>query len=230
MPPCSCSAGERVKGDASRAEARPEYAASARALLALLDGALGLVSRQRPVIGVAGESGSGKSATAASLARELTVAGRPAVVLHQDDFFHLPPRRNHARREEDIAWVGPGEVNLELIESAIDAFHTGTDVVTLPSVDYEADRFDARRVSFGDVRVLVVEGTYALRLAALDVRIFLEATYADTRVRRKARARDVDSPFVERVLAIEHEIVARQFEVADVVLDRTFVPRLRRAP
>ena len=72
-----------------------------------------------------------------------------------------------------------------------------------------------------------VEGTYALLLAGLDLRVFLEATYEDTRARRKARARDVDSPFVERVLAIEHEIVARQIAVADVVIDGAFAPRLR---
>ena len=213
--------------DASRTDVRPEYVASARALLALLDGALGLATRQRPVIAIAGESGSGKSATAASLARELTAASRPAIVLHQDDFFHLPPRRNHARREADIAWVGPGEVNLPCIESAIAAFRAGAKDVQLPSVDYAADRFDVRPVDFGAASVLVVEGTYVLGLAGIDVRIFLEATYEDTRARRKVRARDVDSPFVERVLAIEHEIVARQIDLADVVLDRAFVPRLR---
>lgn len=212
--------------DASRTDVRPEYVASARSLLALLDDALGLATRERPVIGIAGESGCGKSATAASLARELDAAKRPAMVLHQDDFFRLPPRANHAHREADIAWVGPKEVNLALMESAIEAFRERADDVPLPTVDYAADRFEMRPVSFGAARVLVVEGTYALLLAGLDLRVFLEATYEDTRTRRKARARDVDSPFVERVLAIEHEIVARQIAVADVVIDRAFVPRL----
>lgn len=216
--------------DASRTEVRPESAALARSLLALLDGALGLSSIDRPVIGVAGESGSGKSATAASLARELTAAGRSATVLHQDDFFRLPPRANHARREADIAWVGPGEVDLALIEQAIEAFRTGSDGIQLPSVDYASDRFETRPVDFGPARALVVEGTYVLGLAGLDRRVFLEATYKDTRARRKARARDVDSPFVERVLAIEHEIIARQLDAADVVIDREFEPRLRQAP
>ena len=213
--------------DASRTEVRPESAALGRSLLAMLDGACRLASRERPVIGVAGESGSGKSATAVSLARELTATGRPALVLHQDDFFRVPPRVNHARREADIAWVGPGEVNLALIESAIEAFREGAGEVPLPSVDYAADRFETRRVDFGALQALVVEGTYVLGLAGLDLRVFLAATYEETRARRKARARDVDSPFVERVLAIEHEFVARQIGVADVVIDREFVPRLR---
>jgi uridine kinase len=214
--------------DTSRTDVRPEYAASARTLLALLDEALGLATRDRPVIGIAGESGSGKSATASSLARALDAANRPTVVLHQDDFFRLPPHANHARREADIAWVGPREVDLALIESAIEAFRAGADGVPLPSVNYAADSFDTVSVDFGGARVLVVEGTYVLGMQGLDLRVFLEATYEDTRERRKARARDVDSPFVERVLAIEHAIIARQAGVADVLIDREFVPRLRR--
>lgn len=214
--------------DISRTDVRPEYIAVARSLLELFGGRLGLETRQRSVIGVAGESGTGKSATAANLARELTAGGRPAVVLHQDDFFHLPPRANHARRESDLSWVGPGEVNLALIESAIGAFRAGEDGVLLPSVDYAADRFQIRPVDLGAARVLVVEGTYALAIAGLDLRVFLEATYEDTRSRRRARARDADSPFVERLLAIEHEIVARQLAVADIVIDNGFVPRLHQ--
>ena len=213
--------------DASRTDVRPEYVASARALLALLDDALGLASRERAVIGVAGESGSGKSATAASLARELTAVRRPAVVLHQDDFFRLPPRANHARREADIGWVGPGEVDLAVMELAIEAFRAGSNGVPLPSVDYASDRFETRSIDFGPARMLIVEGTYVLGLMGVDLRVFLEATYEDTRARRKARARDVDSPFVERVLAIEHAVISRQVAFADVVIDREFTPRLQ---
>lgn len=216
--------------DISRTDVRPEYLAVARSLLELLDGSLDLATRQRAVIGVAGESGSGKSATAANLARELISAGRPAIVLHQDDFFHLPPRANHERREADLSWVGPGEVNLALIESAIEAFRAEENGVLLPSVDYAIDLFHMRPVDFGPARVLVVEGTYVLAIAGLDLRVFLEATYEDTRSRRRARARDADSPFVERLLAIEHEIIARQLALADVVIDEEFMPRLHQGP
>jgi hypothetical protein len=61
-----------------------------------------------------------------------------------------------------------------------------------------------------------------LGLDDLDLRIFLDATYDDTRDRRRARARDIDAPFVEQVLAIEHEIIARQAARADLIVDRDF--------
>ena len=207
--------------DVSRTEVKPEYGALARALAAEIV-QRGLTARPRSVVGVAGESGSGKSVTASSLARELGALGHRAYALHQDDYFFLPPRANHDARERDIGHVGLGEVNLALMQSHIAAFRAGVEEIDAPAVDYGADRFDTRRVDLRGVAVLVVEGTYVLGLDDLDLRIFLEATYADTRDRRRARARDVDSPFVERVLAIEHEIIARQAARADLVIDRAF--------
>ena len=213
--------------DRSRTETRPEYAELARDLMQVLV-QRGLGTGCRMVVAVAGESGSGKSVTAASLARALEAAGHRAIVLHQDDYFHLPPLANHAAREGDIARVGPGEVNLALLESHVAAFRAGDHVIHAPVANYAADRFDRRDVDLARMTVLIVEGTFVLGLADLDVRIFLEATYADTLHRRRARARDVDSPFVERVLAIEHEIIAAQASLADVVADRHFHIRSAR--
>ena len=207
--------------DVGRTAVRPEYADLARALAREIV-QRELTARVRTVVGVAGESGSGKSVTASSLARELAALGHGARVLHQDDYFFLPPHENHRARERDIGHVGPGEVNLSLMQSHVAAFRAGAEGLDAPAVDYVADRFDTRHVDLAGVAVLVVEGTYVLGLDNLDCRIFLEATYADTRDRRRARARDVDSPFVEQVLAIEHEIIARQAARADLVIDRQF--------
>lgn len=198
----------------------------ARTLAEVLCAEHGVRDRGRTVIGVAGESGSGKSTTATALARELATDGLRAEVLYQDDYFHRPPRTNHAHRLLDLAHVGPHEVDLDRIVRHVADFRAGRDGVVVPAVDRAADAFRTRVVDFGAVDVLIVEGTYVLTLADLDVRVFLEATYADTRARRVARARDVDSPFVERVLEIEHEIIRRQAGGADVVVDREFGARV----
>ena len=191
-----------------------------------------LAAGERTVVGVAGESGSGKSTTAVALAREFAGGGLPAVVLYQDDYFIRPPRTNHEHRLRDIAAVGPHEVDLARLAEHVDLFRRGRDGVEVPAVDYQANRFRTRRVDFAAARVLVVEGTYVLTLPALDARVFLEATHEDTRARRLARARDrdVDSAFDRRVLAIEHEVIRRQAALADVVIDREFRVRRRGEP
>ena len=180
-------------------------------------------SGERRVVGIAGESGSGKSVTAMRLVEALTASGRPSVALHQDDYFHRPPRTNHEHRESDLSSVGPHEVDLARLATHVARFRAGDDGVEVPTVDYPHNRFTTRVLDFASCDFLVVEGTYVLALPALDVRIFLEATSAETRERRRLRNRDIDAPIVERVLAIEHALIAPQARRAHIVIDRDFM-------
>lgn len=176
----------------------------------------------RTVIAIAGESGSGKSVTATALAHVLTVDGRSTGVLHQDDYFLRPPRANHDHRCDDLGSVGPQEVNLALLASHVAAFRAGRDEVIAPRADYQSDSFLTRRLDFGALAVLIVEGTYVLRLDHTDIRIFLEATHEETAERRRRRNRDVDAPIIDRILAIEHALIAPQASRAHIVIDREF--------
>ena len=194
----------------------------AQSLCALLTTGHALSRRGRVVIAVAGESGSGKSVTASSLAGALDADGLLTRVIHQDDYFKLPPRANHENRCRDLANVGPHEVDLALLHSHIVAFRDGRDGVTAPLVDYPLDAFLTQRFDFSALAVLVVEGTYVFRLDDVDVRIFLDATSDDTRERRRVRNRDIDAPIVDQVLAIEHELIAPQRSLAQIVIDKDF--------
>lgn len=181
-------------------------------------------SSTRLVIGFAGESGSGKTETARAVADALTQAGRPALLLHQDDYFHRPPATNHAWRETDLAHVGPHEVDRPRLAALVEAFRRGENGVAGQVVDYANDRFLPATLDFGAIAVLCLEGTYVLSLPGLDRRVFLAATHEETRARREARARAASelTPFVARVLAIEHAIIRQQQAIADVVIDAAF--------
>ena len=194
----------------------------ARELAALLTAEYGLRTRVRPVIAIAGESGSGKSVTASSLALALSADGVRAAVLHQDDYFVRPPRANHEHRTHDLSSVGVQEVNGTLLKSHVADFRAGRDGVAVPRVDYPTDSFQLARMDFAAVAVLVVEGTYALRLVDADVRVFLEATHDDTRERRRIRNRDIDAPIIDQILEIEHDIIGAQRDLAQIIVDRDF--------
>ena len=180
------------------------------------------------VIGIAGESGSGKSTSAAALARALEGAGRRCVTIHQDDYFLRPPRTNHDYRLANLGHVGPHEVNLALVTEHIAAFRAGCANVVAPAVDYPGNRFVDRQLDFSACDVLIVEGTYVLGLPGLDVRIFFEATHEETGERRRHRARDIDAPVIREILTIEHAFIAPQAQQADIVVDRNF--SVRRPP
>jgi uridine kinase len=213
--------GERLVLDA-------RHLTFARSLAELLEAKLALASASRPVIAIAGESGSGKSITATALAEVLRERGRRVVVLHQDDYFVRPPRANHDHRCVDLGSVGPQEVNLLLLAAHVAAFRAGRDA-TGPRVDYASDSFTTCELPLANADVLVVEGTYVFQLADADVRIFLEATHEDTAERRRLRNRDVDAPIVDQVLAIEHALIAPQVRQADIVIDREFRIRSSRS-
>ena len=174
------------------------------------------------VIGVAGESGSGKTHTASRLADACNAAGVRTIVLHLDNYFILPPRTNHEHRHDDLAHVGPQEVNMPLLAEHIAAFRARARNVLAPLVDYPRNRFVEQALDFSAADLLIVEGTYVLQLDLLDVRIFLSATHEDTEERRRQRARDIDAPFITQVLAIEHAIIAKQAAVADILIDDQF--------
>jgi uridine kinase len=189
--------------------------------LARLDDAGG-----RLVIGVAGESGSGKSTTAIALADALRARGVATGLLHQDNYFFRPPRTNHAFRLQDLGAVGPHEVDLARIAQHVAAFRAGTSNVDAPVVNYPENRFDHVTRDFAPLQVLIVEGTYVLMLEDLDVRVFLQATHRDTHERRMARNRDLYEPIIDTILDIEHGLIAPQSQVADWLIDRAF--RIRR--
>ena len=197
----------------------------ARTLAAMVVERTALPRENRTAIEIAGESGSGKSTTAHDLVNELEAIGIGAELLNQDNYFIRPPRTNHEYRVGDLTSVGPHEVNLELLQSHVDAFLRDDANVEGPLVDYPANRFVTQTVDFSSARLLVVEGTYVFRLRGIALRLFLEATHLDTRERRRVRNRDIDAPIIDRILAIEHEIIARDGTRADIVVDRDFAIR-----
>jgi uridine kinase len=202
-----------------------DASALARSLASMLVAGFGVGRTGRAIIAIAGESGSGKSVTAAGLARELTAAGICTGVLNQDNYFHRPPRTNHEYRLLDLRHVGPHEVNLDLLQSHADAFRDGREI-SGPLVDYPSNRFVVQEHDFSSLGALIIEGTYVFRLRDIDVRIFLEATHEDTRERRRVRARDIDAPIIDQILAIEHALIAPQAALAHIVIDQDFAIRV----
>lgn len=174
---------------------------------------------RRLVVTVAGESGSGKSETAAALAECLDRRGHSSYVFQQDDYFRLPPKSNDRHRREAIDWVGPGEVRLDRMDADLDAFRAGADGYAKPLVRYAEDRVDEERVDLSGHDVAIAEGTYTSLLNA-DVHVFIDRDWQQTRAHREKRRRDASEldPFIDRVLEIEHAIISAHKARADLVI------------
>jgi uridine kinase len=181
--------------------------------------------KTRYIITVAGESGSGKSETGKAIADELEKFGIISVLLGQDDYFVLPPKSNDLKRREDPEWLGPHvEVKLNVLEqNLIDAIQ-GKKEISKPLVDYDSNTIEDETTNLDGIKVLIAEGTYTSLLKHVDTRIFICRNWIDTLEHRQQRMRgnEVGDPFIERVLSIEHKIIAGHKQLADILITKDY--------
>ena len=181
-----------------------------------------LLDKDKLVIGICGESGSGKSVTAKCLQIELGKRNISSFILHQDSYYLLPPKDNHQKRKLDLSWVGSNEINKALLQSHIEQFKSHQEKIIVPVVDYEKNIFIEQQTNIKGKSVLIVEGVYSFLLDHLDYKIFMERTYKETLSKRKKRNREVYDPFVEQVLDIEQSIVKPLNDLADLVVAKNY--------
>ncbi len=175
-------------------------------------------------ITVAGESGSGKSETAAAIAEELEKKDMTSVIFGQDDYFVYPPKSNDRARREDISWVGPQEVNLSLLDRHLKAFLAGRERTVKPLVTYETDSISTEDMDLGSARIAIAEGTYTTLLDEAGIRIFIDRDFEQTRAHREKRNRDASEldQFIDRVLTIEHDIISSHKQRADIIINTDY--------
>ncbi len=175
-------------------------------------------------ITVAGESGSGKSETAAAIAEVLEEAGISSVILQQDDYFVYPPKSNDSARRKDISWVGTQEVKIDLMSAHMKAFLDGADGVEKPLVDYATDSVGEEILRFGAAQVAIAEGTYTSQVKNIKTRVFIARDFNQTLEHRRKRNRDASEldEFTEEVLKIEHCIISAHRACANIIVNSDY--------
>ena len=173
---------------------------------------------------LSGESGCGKTTLARAIVKEYAAQGKKAVLISQDEYFHLPPRQNHNKRVEDFDWIGLGEVDWKLLNRVVDqVLNPEFTEVQVPEMNWELDTKVWKTLKAEEVDVIVVEGTYVLDgKREGEVGIFFEHTYNDTKENRLARNREVVDGFIQRVLVREHKIIRDLREKADLVVHKNY--------
>jgi uridine kinase len=178
--------------------------------------------RGKFILTIAGESGAGKSEVAASLAMLLEEKGIPVYIIQQDDYFQFPPRTNARMREDDIRWVGPGEVRIDLINRNIESVIKGDDPVEKPLVIFSEDSITTEQVHFSPYKVIILEGTYTSLVQGIDCRVFIDRDLDDTREDRLKRNRERQDEYLDKILQIEHAIISRHKDLADIIITKDF--------
>ena len=174
--------------------------------------------KRKLIITIAGESGSGKSEIASELSRLLSSKSITSYIIQQDDYFVYPPKTNEKMRRTDIGNVGKGEVRLDLLERNLKEILQLKKKILKPLVIFNEDRITDELLESEGICVFIVEGSYCTILKNIDLRIFIDKTYIDTKKTRLERSRENQDDFLERVLKIEHEIISKHKSMADIIV------------
>ena len=180
-----------------------------------------ILANQKPkmIIGISGESGSGKSELAHVIAKGLRKHGIFAKPLHIDNYYRiLPLKRTEWRKEQGIEnVVGFGEYDWDTINRNILEFKDGK-ISTGPCVDLVTEQVDQLTTDYSTVDMLVVDGLYAIKTNGVDLRIFIELTYHETKKAQVVRGKEPQNEYRMAVLEQEHKMVQSLRPMANLLI------------
>jgi len=174
------------------------------------------------IITIAGESGSGKSETAVSMANEFKAREIKCYIFQQDDYFVYPPKTNTKIRKNDISCVGIKEVRINLLDSHLKSIKQGNNKIVKPLVIFKDDKITEETVNIDEYKVVIAEGTYTTLLKNVNKHIFIDRDMHETIKARKKRNREKQDEFLEKILTIEHNIISSHKQNAEIIITKNY--------
>jgi uridine kinase len=174
------------------------------------------------IVAISGESGAGKSEVSHSLAKILKDAHVRVKVLHTDNYYKVPPLlRPEWRRTKGIESVGHNEYDWNLIHRNIQDFKEDRESM-MPCIDIIPEQVDKLITDFKKIDVLVIDGLYALKAEGIDLRVFIDLTYHETKISQIVRGKENMDDFRMKVLEREHQNVTALKPLADLIIDKSY--------
>jgi len=184
-----------------------------------------IVADRKPkmIIGISGESGSGKSELAHVIAKGMRKHGIFAKPLHIDNYYRiLPLLRTEWRKENGIEnVVGYGEYDWDTIYRNIQEFKEGK-LSTGPCVDLVTEQVDQLTTDYSTVDMLIVDGLYAIKTEGVDLSVFIELTYHETKKAQVVRGKEPQNEYRMAVLEKEHQMVQALKPKANVLINMEY--------
>ncbi len=187
-----------------------------------------ILENQKPkmIVGISGESGSGKSELAHVIAKGLRKHHIFAKPLHIDNYYRvLPLLRTEWRKQNGIEnCVGYSEYDWDTIYRNISEFKEGK-VSTGPCVDLVTEQVDQLTTDYSTVDMLIIDGLYAIKTEGIDLRVFIELTYHETKKAQVVRGKEPQNEYRMAVLEQEHKMVQTLKPTADLFVGMDYTVR-----
>jgi uridine kinase len=174
------------------------------------------------IVGISGESGSGKSEVSHSLGVRLKKEHIRVKVLHTDNYFTVPPLlKSEWRKAKGIETVGMSEYDWNLINRNIQDFKEDRESM-MPFIDIIPEQVDKLITDFKKIDLLIIDGLYAIKSDGVDLRVFIELTNAELNPKGKTGAKPELSEFALSVLEKEHQNVMSLRHLSDLLINKGY--------
>jgi uridine kinase len=178
--------------------------------------------RYRYVVGISGESGSGKSELAHALGTCLKQKNVRVKVIHTDNYYKIQPLlREEWRRNKGFDKIGIEEYDWVKIRKTLRDFKEEQECV-IPCIDLIPEQVDKLITDFSKIDLLIVDGLYAIKAQDIDMKVFIDLTYHETKINQIIRMKEALSDFRLGILEHEHQAVASLKSLANLVVDKSY--------
>jgi len=176
----------------------------------------------RPIIGISGESGSGKSELAHTLGRALKENNFRVKVIHTDNYYKVQPLlRSEWRKTHGLDKVGINEYDWVKINKTIRDFKEEQECV-IPCIDLIPEQVDKLITDFSKINILIMDGLYAIKAKGLDMKVFIDLNYRETKINQIIRLKEDMNKTRLAILEREHKNVVSLKPLADFVVNKTY--------
>jgi len=179
--------------------------------------------KDKVIVAISGESGSGKTELAHVIARGLRAHGIMAKPMHIDNYYKVLPLERKQWRIENVIedCVGYDEYDWGTIKRNIEEFRQGAEAI-MPCVDLVTEQVDTLITDFKDIDMLIIDGLYAIKTEEADLRIFIELTYHETKKAQSDRGKEPQNEYRWAVLEQEHKMVQGLRDSADILVTKEY--------
>ena len=178
--------------------------------------------RYRYVVGISGESGSGKSELAHALGKLLKENHVRVKVVHTDNYYKIQPLlREEWRRNKGFDKIGIDEYDWIKIRKTIRDFKEEQECM-IPCIDLIPEQVDKLITDFSKIDLLIIDGLYAINTPDIDLRVFIDLTYLETKINQIIRMKEAMSDFRLAILEKEHQAVNSLKPQANLIVDKSY--------
>ncbi len=143
-------------------------------------------------------------------------------MIHTDNYYRIQPLlREEWRRNKGFDMIGINEYDWVKIRKTLRDFREEQECM-IPCIDLIPEQVDKLITDFSKVDMLIVDGLYAINAKDIDMRVFIDLTYHETKINQIIRMKEALSDFRLGILEHEHQAVITLKPNADLVVDKSY--------